>query len=121
MQTSPARTEPSTCSGFTFPEILAAMLIACLTVYAATSALITILRLDDAGLRDLRTSLALHQTACRHFLPEKALPDTETPVSRYFVYPPLITTINPWVIYTLTPVDDSDSINTKLALMKRSY
>lgn len=116
----PVQTDAADRAGFTFPEILVAMLILCLTVYAATSALITILRYEDSGLRAMRTALALQQTACRHFLPSDALPDSDTPAAGYFVYPPSSVFVDRWAIYTLTPVDDSDSMPAKLALSKGS-
>ncbi|MDD2237753.1 MAG: hypothetical protein PHG65_11165, partial [Kiritimatiellae bacterium] len=78
MRTSPARIEAVNKNGFTFPEVLTALLITVLTVYAATAALLTILRQEDAGLRALHTALALQQTACRHFLPPAERPEENT-------------------------------------------
>ncbi len=103
-------------NGFTFPEVLTALLITVLTVYAATSALFTILRQEDAGLRSLHAALALQQTACQHFLlpADRSAGDTSTPPATF--HPVQSVATDSWVIYTLTPLDDSDSMVFDLAL-----
>lgn len=118
MPISPAPTDSPQREGFTFPEILVAMMIVCLTVYASASALITILRLEDTGLRALHASMLIQTTACRHFLPAALRPKEPPPTSSGFPYPPASSTRDSWVIYTLTPADDSDSMAVTLALSK---
>lgn len=118
MPTSPAPTDAPDRNGFTFPEILVAMMIVCLTVYASASALITILRLEDTGLRALHAAMLIQTTACRHFLPDALRPKEPPPASAGFAYPPTSSTRDSWVIYTLTPADDSGSMALTLALSK---
>lgn len=118
MRIYPAQTERDPINGFTFPEILTALVITVLTVYATASALMTILRQDDTGLHALRGTLAMQQTACRHFLAPDALPEDAAEPPLYFQSVQALQ-VDSWVIYTLTPADDSASMALNLALKFR--
>ena len=111
MQTCPALTPdpPNSAAGFTFVEVLIALLISLIIATTAAAALITILNMERTSISMQRTALAVQTMSTRYHLSTDPIPQpSDLPFSAPVQQ-------DDWVIYPLTLSDDSVSMHHVLA------